>query len=40
MKKTMSKFDKQIRHLISYYHKNFDAFGNKTKKTRGKKHAR
>lgn len=40
MTKKHTKFEKQIRHLISYYHKNFDAFGNKTKKREVKKHAR
>jgi hypothetical protein len=35
--KKLSKFDKQILNLLSYYHKNYDVFGNQI--IRGKKNA-
>jgi hypothetical protein len=34
--KKHTKFEKQILKLLSYYHKNYDVFGNEIKKTRGK----
>ena len=33
----LSKFDKQILKLLSYYHKNYDVYGNEIKKTKGKR---
>jgi hypothetical protein len=32
----LSTFDKQILKLLSYYHKNYDVFGNEIKRVRGK----
>lgn len=41
MTKKHTKFEKQILKLLSYYHKNYDVFGNKIKQNRGtKKHER
>jgi len=35
-KENHTKFEKQILKLLSYYHKNYDVFGNEIKRTRGK----
>jgi hypothetical protein len=41
MEKTMTKkhtkFEDQILKLLSYYHKNYDVFGDKIKRVKGKK---
>ena len=33
----LSTFDKQILKLLSYYHKNYDVFGDEIKRTKGNK---